>query len=328
MNDMAISPLHGPDLESALRLALVVAAAFLLRAIWQSPGAALPVKKAAFCAGIVCFFSNCALDLWLAAHGIQVSAFQRGLYHGIAIDRNMVLAAVTGSGLCVLWESVSWRMKAVLFVLCVGAMRLADRVNEHTLTIGWELSRRATITMITLFSFKLVLRDRVLLVRAIGYPVMNISVLYMLIPSLILEFSERRVFFREIAASPLTLTVLLGLSAAIIWSGISLAREGRGTTQQFDATSRFVTSGPYAYVRHPVYAASFAIAAIESLSTGSLYLLVYTLDVAILIKFIAAWEEKKLRVCFGCHYENYAKAVPAYIPRLSQRKLMNADENS
>lgn len=79
------------------------------------------------------------------------------------------------------------------------------------------------------------------------------------------------------------------------------------------------TSGPYAFVRNPLYIGSLAIA------TGfALMLRAYLLIVPLLAGFALAYraetrrEENALRQKFGAVFDHYREAVPAWIPRLSR----------
>jgi protein-S-isoprenylcysteine O-methyltransferase Ste14 len=77
-----------------------------------------------------------------------------------------------------------------------------------------------------------------------------------------------------------------------------------------------VTSGPYAYVRHPIYTAML----IMLLATG--VAISGPLRLAIALAFFAAGtalrvriEETLLRAAFGAAFDDYARRVPAVVPR-------------
>jgi len=81
-----------------------------------------------------------------------------------------------------------------------------------------------------------------------------------------------------------------------------------------------VTNGPYAYVRHPIYAgfAALIIATGLALATWMGLLagaLVYGVGTAVRIRS----EEAVLRATFGNAYDAYAARVPAVVPRLRAR---------
>jgi protein-S-isoprenylcysteine O-methyltransferase Ste14 len=76
------------------------------------------------------------------------------------------------------------------------------------------------------------------------------------------------------------------------------------------------TTGPYAYVRNPLYLGSFLIGAGVALGSGSTLLLAVVLAFFALVypRTVRA-EERKLEALFGDAYRRYARAVPAFVPR-------------
>ena len=78
-----------------------------------------------------------------------------------------------------------------------------------------------------------------------------------------------------------------------------------------------VVSGPYRYVRNPLYTTDMALIAGTALLTQNWGL------VAVLLAYIAQLalqlplEEQELRVRFGERYTGYCRAVPRFIPRLT-----------
>ncbi|HXN47667.1 MAG TPA: isoprenylcysteine carboxylmethyltransferase family protein [Bryobacteraceae bacterium] len=143
--------------------------------------------------------------------------------------------------------------------------------------------------------------------------------------------------------------VLQGLSIAIVWTwrdheppsllvsavAVLLASSSvavmlacqRALGRQFAYQARLVeghrliTTGPYRYVRNPIYAALFGLA----LATGlvvtrwqaiPLFAVLYAAGTVIRIRS----EERLLRAGFGPEFDAYARRVPALIP-LPWRKL-------
>ena len=83
------------------------------------------------------------------------------------------------------------------------------------------------------------------------------------------------------------------------------------------------TSGPYGYVRHPLYLGSFLI------MTGFLIMLnvhwlislfCVLIVIGVVYKMTVEKEEKMLSDKFGQEYLQYQKAVPAFVPRLTPYK--------
>lgn len=81
-----------------------------------------------------------------------------------------------------------------------------------------------------------------------------------------------------------------------------------------------VRSGVYAYVRHPRYLQCmmtlFAFAALTG-SAGYFSLAVLTV---LLYQIVAPLEERELRARYGKAYEDYAREVPRFLPRLGRRR--------
>lgn len=86
--------------------------------------------------------------------------------------------------------------------------------------------------------------------------------------------------------------------------------------EQYNVPQRLVVSGPYCYVRNPLYVTDMTLIGSTALLTQNWFL------VATLIVYIAQLvmqlrlEERELRQRFGEPYERYLKAVPRFIPRL------------
>jgi protein-S-isoprenylcysteine O-methyltransferase Ste14 len=81
-------------------------------------------------------------------------------------------------------------------------------------------------------------------------------------------------------------------------------------------------TGPYAYTRNPLYLGSAILALGAGLATRSwksaLILMVYF---AVFYSMVMRREEKELRLRHGASFEEYARAVPLFIPRLTAAKV-------
>jgi protein-S-isoprenylcysteine O-methyltransferase Ste14 len=93
-------------------------------------------------------------------------------------------------------------------------------------------------------------------------------------------------------------------------------RNGLGTPAPVAPTEHLVVSGPYRYVRNPMYLAVGSIVVGQALLLGQLVLLPYAaLFVLAVWAFVRWYEEPTLRRKFGAEYEDYRRAVPGWWPR-------------
>jgi protein-S-isoprenylcysteine O-methyltransferase Ste14 len=81
--------------------------------------------------------------------------------------------------------------------------------------------------------------------------------------------------------------------------------------------ARLVVSGPYRHVRNPIYVGFLAILLGEVLLFGSPGLLEYTAVAwCIAAAAVRFYEEPTLARKFGAEYQDYRRAVRAWVPRL------------
>jgi protein-S-isoprenylcysteine O-methyltransferase Ste14 len=102
----------------------------------------------------------------------------------------------------------------------------------------------------------------------------------------------------------------------MVWCWGSFAIRGRGTPAPFDPPRRLVISGPYRYVRNPMYIAGIVIL----LGLAALFdaepLLAYAAGFWLVTHlFVVGYEERALARKFGAEYAAYRAAVGRWIPR-------------
>lgn len=98
------------------------------------------------------------------------------------------------------------------------------------------------------------------------------------------------------------------------------AWRGLGTPAPFDPPRRLVVTGPYRYVRNPMYVGmGIAIAgfAIVFPHGAAIFLGELAAAFALVFAFIVVYEEPMLRRLFGDDYAEYCRNVRRWIPRLS-----------
>ena len=80
---------------------------------------------------------------------------------------------------------------------------------------------------------------------------------------------------------------------------------------------RLITSGPYRWVRHPIYTGLYGLALATALVRGNWLLIpIFTAVFAVGTAMRVRSEERLLRDEFGPEFEEYARRVPAVIPGL------------
>ena len=95
---------------------------------------------------------------------------------------------------------------------------------------------------------------------------------------------------------------------------------GRGTHVPMDAPRQLVVSGPYRYVRNPMYVGVMLVLLGETVWFGALWVALYAICLCIAFHaFILLHEEPHLRRTFGASFEAYRHAVPRWIPRGTAR---------
>ena len=130
-----------------------------------------------------------------------------------------------------------------------------------------------------------------------------------------------------IFAEPSIISMIIGFAIAIsgelmrFW-GVSWAGSETRTTGGVGGTY-LVISGPFAFVRNPLYVGNILLYTGIGIMSWSLFpylQIVALLFFAVQYHFIVLEEEKFLKEKFGEAYKNYFKNVPRFIPRFTQYK--------
>lgn len=105
-------------------------------------------------------------------------------------------------------------------------------------------------------------------------------------------------------------------SALVVWCVMSFVTLGRGTPAPFDPPTRLVITGPYRWVRNPMYLGLFLLMLGEAVALRSLAMAVAALLVAGLAHaFVVGYEEPALERRFGGDYVAYTSRVLRWLPR-------------
>jgi protein-S-isoprenylcysteine O-methyltransferase Ste14 len=129
------------------------------------------------------------------------------------------------------------------------------------------------------------------------------------------------VYFAEPTLSSLIVgfcVVLVG-EAVRFW-GVSIAGSETRTTGSVGGTF-LITTGPFAYVRNPLYLGNIILYAgigIMSMALHPWLLLLAVVWFSVQYSLIVSKEEEYLATTFGTEYQDYIRHVPRFIPRLSR----------
>jgi protein-S-isoprenylcysteine O-methyltransferase Ste14 len=106
-------------------------------------------------------------------------------------------------------------------------------------------------------------------------------------------------------------------SVVLVGAFVRFAREGLGTPAPVAPTQHLVVGGLYRYVRNPMYLAVVGAITGQALLLGRPTLLIYAALVAAAVaSFVYGYEQPTLARQFGAEYDDYRRAVPAWLPRL------------
>jgi protein-S-isoprenylcysteine O-methyltransferase Ste14 len=114
--------------------------------------------------------------------------------------------------------------------------------------------------------------------------------------------------------------VIAAGTAGYLWCLHAFATAGRGTPGPWDPPRRVVASGPYRWVRNPIYLAALTVIVGEAWLFHSTALLLYGAAAAAFFHLIVlAYEEPVLRHRFGEPYRHYLRTTPRWLPRRPPR---------
>ena len=105
------------------------------------------------------------------------------------------------------------------------------------------------------------------------------------------------------------LYVMLIMVAILVWTGrfVIIGKE---------RPDHVVNTGPFHYVRHPLYLAALLGYIGTAISSFSLYSFVLLIPIIIFYNYIASYEEKLLEAKFGEAYREYERKTGKWLPRL------------
>lgn len=149
-----------------------------------------------------------------------------------------------------------------------------------------------------------------ILFRAIVYATLFVAFGLVFLPSRLLANSglsaPAATGFAQVAGA---IMVVAG-GCLVSWSILTFVFVGKGTAAPFDPPRRLVVSGPFGYLRNPIYVGALVAMAGAALYFRSWGLAAYDVAIAVVFNVIVrAYEEPVLRRTFGDEYDAYCVRV-------------------
>jgi protein-S-isoprenylcysteine O-methyltransferase Ste14 len=145
-----------------------------------------------------------------------------------------------------------------------------------------------------------------------GFPYMLLLFAYMAFPSILAFAAFPLPEWAQWIGAALCMAVLPG----ILWVQQALG-SNFATTLHVRDEHTLVTSGPYRWVRHPMYTLFFLQAAGLLLLTRNLFIGgVYLLALTLIVVTRTPNEERTMLAKFGEHYQAYMQSTGRFLPKL------------
>lgn len=110
----------------------------------------------------------------------------------------------------------------------------------------------------------------------------------------------------------------------VLWCLIQFIVVGKGTPAPFDAPTTFVASGPYRYVRNPMYLGAALVLLGFGLWNMSTTIALFSLAFLVIVHlFVILYEEPALERQFGFPYKGYKSTVRRWLPKKPARPADN-----
>jgi len=125
-------------------------------------------------------------------------------------------------------------------------------------------------------------------------------------------------------ARPTVRSILLGALVGAIGLGLRAFAAGYLHKQEV-----LTVTGPYAYTRNPLYLGSAIMALGAGIAARSwISISILIIYFAIFYSMVMRREERELHSRHGASFEEYARAVPLFVPRLTATKLSGSSAGS
>ncbi|HEY7474622.1 MAG TPA: isoprenylcysteine carboxylmethyltransferase family protein [Vicinamibacterales bacterium] len=155
-----------------------------------------------------------------------------------------------------------------------------------------------------------------ILLRAVVYATAFVGLLLIFVPAQLL--ARAGVSTPATIGAPQIAGWLIGAAGGLLagWCIVTFVFAGKGTPAPFDPPGRLVVSGPYRYMRNPMYFGAALAMAGAALYYQSVQLLAYASAFLLFFHFFVIWyEEPTLHRTFGEDYAAYRKQVGRWGPK-------------
>jgi protein-S-isoprenylcysteine O-methyltransferase Ste14 len=116
-------------------------------------------------------------------------------------------------------------------------------------------------------------------------------------------------------ASSIPLVIRLFFLVTVLVVAFFLFKSGHEAVIGEQRPARILSSGAFAYVRHPLYLGSILVYLGLTVSTASLFCLALLVVIVLFYNYIAGFEEKLMEAKFGQVYIAYREQTGRWIPR-------------
>lgn len=156
-------------------------------------------------------------------------------------------------------------------------------------------------------------------VSALTYMTILVTLVSILI-FIIISVKPAFPFSVPLAFRPVGMFLIFVGGLLAIWSYNLFVKIGKGTPAFYNPPKKFVITGPYKYVRNPMYIAGLSIILGLSFILQNSNLLVATFGFWLILHlFVLVFEEPQLERRFGKDYIEYKKRVPRWMPKIRNK---------
>ncbi len=157
------------------------------------------------------------------------------------------------------------------------------------------------------------------LFKSFGFLFVILLLTFVAVPLLLLTVAGGWLSFNIGLFRFLGLVPIVGGLALMVELAFTFAAYGEGTPAPFDPPRHLVVCGLFRQVRNPGYLGAVIALMGQALFDESAVVFLFALVMAVLFHvFVVCYEEPGLKKRFGKEYEDYAKHVPRWLPKLQQ----------